>query len=273
MLIRGIKVSREILFKEILEIPNEYAIDSYIAKERLINSGGLNPDDKNLLKDYVRQIQWCYRFREDNIRIKPYLTETRRYGEVEIINVILKDENISRSTSEDNTFVQDKKIEKIVKLIFRVITFPELIIVQYKNHIRLFVSHISVNLIDSKKRTIDEIISTNWIDTKNINDIEYTLFNNIRIENLSHENFYKFYDGFVESIIRYNGSLTSGTEVNLSTERIKEINDDISDLNKEIKKLRSKLKKETQPRLMNELNTKIRNKRLKIKDLEKELNG
>ena len=45
------------------------------AKEKLLE----------ILKDYVRQIQWCYRFREDNIHIKPYLTDTRRYGEVEII--------------------------------------------------------------------------------------------------------------------------------------------------------------------------------------------
>lgn len=267
------KLSREILFKEILRIPNEYSVDSYIAKERLINSGGLKSNDKEILKDYVRQIQWCYRFREDNIHIKPYLTDKRRYGEVEIINVILKDENISRSPLEDNTFVQDKKIEKIVELLFRLITFPELIIIQYKNYIRLFVSHISVNLIDSKKRTIDEIISTNWIDTKNINELEYTLFNNIKLENLSHENFYKFYDGFVESIIRYNGSLTSGKEVELSTERIKEINDEIAILNNEIKKLRLKLKKETQPRLMDEINTEIRNKRLKLRDLKNELNG
>ncbi len=266
-------MSREILFKEILEIPNEYSIDSYIAKERLINSGGLNSNDKTILKDYVRQIQWCYRFREDNIRIKPYLTDTRRYGEVEIINVILKDENITRSSSEYNTFIQDKKIERIVELLFRIITFPELIIVQYKSYIRLFVSHISVNLIDSKKRTIDEIISTNWIDTKNINDLEYTLFNNIQLENLSHGNFYKFYDGFIESIIRYNGSLTSGNEVNLSTDRIKEINDEIIDLNKEIKKLRNELKKETQPRLMSKINKEIRNKRLRLKELEDELNG
>lgn len=266
-------MSREILFKEILKIPNEYSIDSYIAKERLINSGGLNSKDKEILKDYVRQIQWCYRFREDNIRIKPYLTDTRRYGEIEILNVILKDENISKSSLEDNTFVQDKKIERIVELLFRSITFPELIIVQYKSYIRLFVSHISVNLVDSKKRTIDEIISTNWIDTKNINDLEYILFNNIQLENLSHENFFKFYDGFVESIIRYNGSITSGNEVNLSTDRIKEINDEISDLNKEIKKLRSQLKKETQPRLMSEINNEIRNRRLKIRDLENELKG
>lgn len=265
-------MSQEILFKDILKIPNKYSVDKSITK-KLIRSKGLNSNDINLLKDYVRQMKWCYRFREDNIHIKPYLSDNRRYGEVEIINVILKDENISRSPLEDNTFVQDKKIERIVELLFRLITFPELIIVQYKTSIRLFVSHISVNLIDSKKRTIDEIISTNWIDTKNINDLEYTLFNNIQIENLNHDNLYEFYNGFIEAIIRYNGSITSGNEVDLSTDRIKEINDEVDSLNKEIKKLRSELKKETQPKLMSKINKKIRNKRLRLKELEDELNG
>jgi len=267
------KLSREILFKEILKIPKEYSIDKYIAKERLINSGSLKSSDKNILTDYVRQIQWCYKFTKENIRIEPYLDDKRRYGEVEIFNVILKDENISYSPKEDAVFIQDKKIERIVELLFKTISFPELIIVQYKSLIRLFVTHLSVNLIDSRKRTIDEIISTNWIDTKNITNIEYTLFNNIQIENLNHENFYKFYDGYVEAIIRYNGSSTTGAEVNLSTERIKEINDEKDILNKEIKKLRSELKKETQPNLMADLNNEIRIRRLKLKDLEMELKG
>ena len=265
-------MSRDIVFKEFLEIPKQYSIDKYVAKERLINSGNLKSTDKGLLKDYVRQIQWCYRFRKDNIHIEPYLQDDKRYGEVEIINVILKDENISFSPRQDYIFTEDKKIDRIVELLFRLITFPELIIVQYKSCIRLFVSHISVNRIDSTKRTIDEIISTNWINTKDLNDIEYTLFNNIHLENLSDENFFEFYNGYVEAIIRYNGSLTAGSEVALATSRIKEINDEIEVLNKEIKKLRSALKKETQPRLMNEINTEIRNRRLKIRDLESELN-
>lgn len=266
-------MSREILFKELLKIPKKYSIDSYIAKERIIKSRGLNSNDKEFFTDYVRQIQWCYRFREDNIHIQPYLDDTRRYGEVEIINVILKDENISKSYLEDTIFIQDKKIERIVELIFKSITFPELIIIQYKSLIKLYVSHISVNLIDSKKRTLDEIISTDWIDTENMGDFELTLFNNLQIDNLSHENFYEFYNSIVESIIKYNGSVLGGSQVELTVDRTKEINDEINMLNKEIKKLRLELKKETQPRLMNELNDNIRDRRLKIRDLKNELNG
>lgn len=264
---------REIIFNNFFKIPKEFLIDSYISKEKFYYFGNLNSSNKKLFKDYVRQIKWCYRFHNSNINIPPYFDDKRRYGEVEICNIILKDENISKSAAEDKFFNQDKKIDRIVEIVLRLITFPQILIVQYRSMIRIYNSHLSVNLVDSKKRTLDEIISTEWIDTEDLNDIEYTLFNNIQIENLNHENFYKFYDSFVEAIIRYNGSLTGGNEVNLSTVRIKEINDEINVLNNEIKKFRFKLKKETQPRLMDELNKEIINRRLKVRDLENELKG
>ena len=219
--------NREIIFTDILKIPDKYAIDSYIAKEKFAIYGNLNSDDKQIFKDFVRQIKWCYRFRDDEIGIEPYFDDKRRYGEVEVINIILKDENLSKSSKEDKFFKHDSKIDRLIKIVFRLIMFPQLVIIQYKSHIRLYASHVSLNMVDSSKRTIDEIISTNWIDTKNINDIEYTLFNNILIDNLSDENMYEFYNGFVGEIIKYNGSLTSGGEIDLSTDRIKEINDEI----------------------------------------------
>ena len=74
-------------------------------------------------------------------------------------------------------------------------------------------------------------------------DFELTLFNNLQIDNLSHENFYEFYNSIVESIIKYNGSVLGGSQVELTADRTKEINDEINMLNKEIKKLRLELKK------------------------------
>ena len=265
--------SREILFKDILNIPNKYSIDYYIAKDKFVSYGNLNSTDKEIFKDFVRQIQWCYRFRDDEIGIEPYFTDEKRYGEVEIINIILKDENLFKSPMEDKFFNQDGKIDRLIKIVFKLIRFPQLLIVQYRSYIRLYVSHVSVNMVDSSKRTIDEIISTKWIDTKNINDIEYTLFNNIQFDKFSYENMYEFYNGFVEEIIKYNGSLTSGSKVDLSTDRIKEINDEIEELNKEIKQFKSKLKGESQKRLERKYNKEIQVRRRRLKALEEELKG
>lgn len=261
----------EMLFKDILNIPNKYSVDSYIAKEKFIKNGNLNSVDKKIFKDFVRKIQWCYRFKDEEIGIQPYLKDNRRYGEVEIININLKDENLSMSSKEDEFLKQDNKIDRIIEIIFRLITFPQLILIQYKSYIRLFATHISVNLVDSSKRTIDDIISTNWIDTKKMNDFERKFFNNIKFDNFKYENIYEFYNSYVEEIIRYNGSLTAGEELELSTDRIKEINDEINMINKEIKKLRQELKRESQQRLIRSLNNEIRIKRIKINKLENEL--
>lgn len=264
---------RKILIKDILYIPKKYSIDSYIAKEKFAIYGNLNAENKKIFKDYVRKIQWCYRFRDDEIMIPAFFNDKRRYGEVEIINIILKDENLSMSSKEDKFLKQDNKVDNLINIVFRLISFPQLVVVQYRSYIRLFATHLSVNLVDSSKRTIDDIVSTNWVDTKNIKDIEYTLFNNIQVDNLSHENMYEFYNGFVEEIIRYNGSLTSGGEVDLSTDRIKEINDEIEVLKKEIKDFKSKLKGESQKRLERKYNKEIQFRRKKLKEFENELKG
>ena len=264
--------NREILFNNYLKIPKEFLIDSYISKEKFYNFGSLNSADKKLFKNYVRQIKWCYRFHNRKINIPPYFDDKRRYGEVEVCNIILKDENISKSASEDKFFNEDKKIDKIVEIVLRLITFPQILIVQYRSMIRIFTSHLSVNLVDSKKRTVDQIISTkNWIDTKNINDLGYTLFNNIQIENLSHENFYEFYNSFIENVIKYNASLMIGDEVELPADELKEINDRIELLKNEIKSLRIDLKRATQPRIESKINNEIRIRRIEIRDLEKKL--
>ncbi|WP_405267790.1 DUF4391 domain-containing protein [Methanobrevibacter sp.] len=264
--------NREILFNDFLNISDEFLIDSYISKEKFYNFGSLNSSDKKLFKNYVRQVKWCYRFHNSNINIQPYFDDKKRYGEVEVCNIILKDENISKSANEDKFFNEDKKIDKIVEIVLRLITFPQILVVQYRSMIRIFTSHITVNLVDSKKRTLDKIVSTNnWIDTKNINDLEYTLFNNIQIENLNHENFYEFYNSFIDNVIKYNASLMVGEEVELPVDELKEINDRIEILNKEIKSLRIDLKNATQPRDESRINNDIRIRRIEIRNLQKKL--
>ena len=109
------------------------------------------------------------------------------------------------------------------------------------------------------------------MDTKNLNELEYTLFNNIQIENLSHGNFYEFYNSFIENVIKYNASLMIGDEVELPADELKEINDRIELLKNEIKSLRIDLKRATQPRIESKINNEIRIRRIEIRDLEKKL--
>ena len=261
--------------EELLGIPSNCVIDRLVAKEKVFQNANLNSNDKKLFIDYVNQIWWNSRLAEDSTDIIPYKDDTKKYNEVEILFITLKEEKLRELSDSNKTnslfFVQDKKIERIIEILFRFILFPQLIVLNYRSKLKFYTTHLTINLVDSTKFTRDEMISTNWIDLNKIGDIEEYFFNNMQFENLSHENFYKFYGGYVDSIIKYNGSVLSGSNIELPVDEIKVIEDRIEELDNEIAILIKELNKETQPRLISKINNKIRIRRIEKRDLLKKL--
>lgn len=265
-----------IFIKDFLEVPKECVIDKVIAKDKIANFAELKTKDKDLFKEYVSQIRWYSRFAQDNLHIPPYNDDEKDYNEVQIINVILKEEKIkelseTQKKETNSFFVQDKKIDRIIEIVFRSIMFPQLIVVQYKSKIKLCVTHIRKNLADTEKITFEEIISTDWIDFNNLKVLHFELFNNIQLNNLNHTNFFMFYSDIVNSIIQYNGATLTGTKVSLPADEVKLITDRIKELEKEIENMKRELKRETQPPLISKINNEIRIRRIELRDLKKQL--
>lgn len=241
------------LIKNILNIPKECEFDNIIAKDNF----ELKARDQKIFTENIERIKLIYSLKEENIRIKPYKDTEREYLEVQVINITLK---------------KDAKLDRIADIVLRAIPYPIILSFEFKNKVRLFVSHQKESLIDTTKITLEEIISTNWIDPENTDEIDKKLFKSLQIENLNYSNFYKFYNDIVTSLIVYNSSKYVGKDLtNLSIEKIKEIQDEIDIIDNEIAKKRAEIKKETQFNKELEINMKIHNLRLKKEELEKQL--
>lgn len=228
-----------VLIEELLTIPDECKVNDIIAKDVIFSEGGLKSSDKKIFTNYVKQIRWLYSLNKENIGIDSYTDEVKDYLEVEIINIVLK---------------EDKKLNRIADIVMRVIPYPMVLVFEFRDNIQLFVSHQSESLVDSSKITLDEIISTDWILFDDMDEID----ENLKLNNLDYSNFYKFYDSIIQNIIKYNGSKSVGHEVNLSVEEIKRINDEIASLESEIKTKKAAIKKETQFNRKVELNIEIK---------------
>ena len=234
-----------VLIEELLTIPDECKVNDIIAKDLIFSEGELKSSDKKIFTNYVKQVRWLYSLKKENIGINQYNDDTKEYLEVEIINIVLK---------------EDKKLARIADIVMRIMPYPIVLVFEFKGKIQLFVSHQSESLVDSSKITLDDVISTNWIVFDEMDEIDGILFKDLQLSNLNYSNFYKFYDSIVQKIIKYNGSKSVGREVNLSVEEIKRVNNKIASLESEINNLRINLKKETQPQLIVEINNKIRDK-------------
>lgn len=252
-----------LLIEELTDIPNNASIEVVISKKDIFEAGRLNKVDRDIFTKYVKQIKWIYKLDDGTLRLKPYHEDNRDYLEIEFININLKSESFHEveNDNEFNSFSlrEEGKINRIADIILRFIPYPIVLSFQYnERYIRLFTSHIQDSLIDKDKITLDELISTNWIDTENMNKFAENFFNNIKLDNLNFKNTYTFYDDIIKAIIMYNGEINTGKEINISVEKIKKINNKISKINLEITDLKNQIKKESQFNKKVDLNMKIK---------------
>lgn len=242
------------IIDELIEFPNQCRISRSISKKDIFEVANLKNRDQNNFS-IIKQVKICYNFNEDNIRISPYKTDERDYEEVQFININLKEDKLKKTNLNDSK--TEKKLNKVVEVILRIIPYPIILSIQYKNYIRFFGSHIRESKADSSKITLEEIISTKWIDCDNLGEFEIDFIDKIQINNLDFNDFYTFYDSYIAAIIQYDGSISVGSKVDKSPDEIQDIYRQIDLIDKKIKKLEKELDEETQFNKQVELNMKL----------------
>lgn len=230
------------LIDEIFDIPDTALFNQYIPKNLIFEQANLKKVDKDLFTKYIKRITFLYQLNGDSLRLKPYLGDDRKYYEIGFINLSLKEENFKKL--DDGGFKEDNKLNRIADIIFRSIPEPLVLSFEAENKINIFVSHIKDSLSDSEKITLDDVITTNWIDFSSLDEIDKILFDDLKLDNLNFNNVYSFYDDIISAILKYNGSKEVGMEVNAKSDEILEIMVQIEKIEKEIGKLKKKIKKE-----------------------------
>lgn len=260
------------LIEELINVPNEALVNNIIPKQDVIEVAHLNKSDVELFRKYVKQMRWLYKFDDDTIRLKPYISEEKEYVEVEFINIDLKEENFqiyNRNTG--NLHRYDARLDRIVDVILRFIPYPILLSAQFKDEIKFYVSHISESKADAEKITLDELINTDWIDVNNMDSFDEELIDNLQLDNLDKTNTFTFYDSIIKAIIQYNGSKEVGTSVSLDTDEIQEIMDEIKTIERKIDGLRADMKKVDNFNEKVELNIQIKELQMDINLLQEKL--
>ena len=230
-----------VLIEDILEVPRDCIVDSVIPKKDVFEAAESKTKDKKIFTDIVKQIKWCYNFTEDNIRVDKYVDEVRSYEEVELININLKYDNVHKIGV--GKFKEDDKIDKVAEIIMRFIPYPLILTMQYENELKFYASHIRESKADYDKIVLDgKTRSTNWMDIDNLSEIEDDFITKIQFDNLERENFYKFYNNYLEAIVQHDAAVLAGGPVNLPIEEIERIYDEISLVEDELKDIENDIK-------------------------------
>lgn len=261
-----------VLIEDILEVPRDCVVDSVIPKKDIFEAADSKSKDKKIFTDLIKQIKWCYNFTEDNIRVDKYVDEVRNYEEVELININLKYDNVHKSGV--GKFKEDDKIDRIVDVVMRFIPYPLILTVQYENELKFYASHIRESRQDYDKIVLDgKTRSTNWMNIDNLSEIEDDFITKIQFDNLERENFYKFYNNYLEAIVQHDAAIIAGGPVNLPIDEIERIYDEISVLNGKINEIEKEISEEDNFNRKMDLNIEAHNFKVKKDELINELKG
>lgn len=245
--------------EEYLDYPEECEYGIKIDKKQVYEEAQLKTRDKNIFTKTIEKITWSYHLKPETLNIPSYHDKTRIYDEIEVIEIQLR---------------ECTKTNRIADIMLRSIPYPLLLIFEYDTRIRIYASHIREHGSDSTKITFDDnygMISTDWINLEQQDEISIELIEKLKLENLNNTNMLEMYKDIYNAIIIYNGSRKKGEQTIKKPEEIKKRLDLIRKYEYEISLNKNQIKEETNFNEKMKLNVKNRKLKDKIKATINEL--
>jgi hypothetical protein len=218
-------------------IPSSCEIGNVIPKKQFYDNYEFSTADKKLFSANINKIFWVFSLKPGTINIPSYKDELRDYPEIEFIEVSL---------------AHDTKLRRIAEIIMRAIPYPMVLIFRLAQKVQIWTAHQRINLTDSSKNALEELVSTTWLGPN------AQLFERLDIRKMRFTNYFALYSDFIDTISIYNAEQAIGTATNLTGEEARLLLSQIDELEQELVTLRAALKKQSQFNRKMDLNMRIK---------------
>lgn len=219
-----------------LGYPAACRIDRVVFKKMFHDAGDLSKADRTLLTDNVDKVIWTHNLRRENTMIPPFQDEVRKYEEIQVIQVKLR---------------QPKGMHRLTEIIMRAIPYPMLLFFEYQGRVSLALAHQRNSLVDSAKNTLEEV----WLGSFLAPDD--ALFSLLRHDKQRLTHFYDYYGDLVDTLCRAMARQT-GASPDITGEQARMILKGINSLDSQMVALRAEIKRESRFNRKVELNMQIK---------------
>ena len=158
------------------KLPNRAKLDQRIYVKDLIHFAEATGPTKTMIEKSIDTLHLVGIITEDTSKIWKYEDDSYLYEEIEIINVVLKD---------------NSKVKQLNEEIQRVFPNPVVVIYEYQDKYLLSTALKRKNKLDDKKSVIDSIQTTNWFKLDSMHD---ELLSKINYEKNNLKEFYEQID-------------------------------------------------------------------------------
>lgn len=228
-----------------MNLPTAARIDRVVAKRQFYDNGDLSAADKKAF-DHMEKIYWRYALKTENTFLQPYADEERDYSEIEVMEVVLRDV---------------RQLNRLAEIIMRAIPYAMLLFFRHGEQIQMRMGKLRKNMADSSRMTLTAVEQTAWM----AEDDDF--WKVLSLGNAHIANFCALYEAWFDAVSRSKLARADVAAESLSGDEARAICERLSDIEKEIARLRSWMKQESQFNRKLELNTRLqmlKQERMKI---------
>ena len=219
---------------KLYKFPQQAKVDRLIPKNKFYEQGKANTKIEQLFVDQVENIRWAYKLASSTI----HLQDQEDLKEIQIFRVKSRVEDLDMS---------------ILSFIDKLILTPIVFEVVYQDKVKVVATYKRLNQADKTKAVIGQYYASEWLEDHD--RIELPLY--LKLADL--------YEHFIAQILPITSSEDSGDDdESVSIELKLQKAQQLESLQKQLDKLKSKLRNEKQFNRRVELNKQLQNLQLQI---------
>ena len=211
---------------KLYKFPQQAKVDRLIPKNKLFQQGKANSKVEQLFVDQVENIRWAYKLASSTI----HLQDQEDLKEIQIFRVKSRVEDLDVS---------------ILSFIDKLILTPIIFEVVYQDKVKVVATYKRLNQADKTKAVIGQYYASEWLEDHD--RIELPIY--LKLADL--------YEHFIAQILPITSSEDSGDDESVSIELKLQKAQQLESLQKQLDKLKSKLRTEKQFNRKVELNKHI----------------
>lgn len=250
---------------DVFEIPDRAFLGRRVYKKHFYDNAPMNAADRALFRDDIDVITWSYTLKPNTVAIPPYDDGVHEYIEIAVLHVILN---------------RAGRVSKIAELIHKAIPYPLILVFEYDptgheggspaTEWAISVAPKRVSRSSADALVVHEVLTTPWLRLDTDQSTVRQFLDSLRMKNLPATHFYALYNSIADRIRSLNLARHSGRFVVATTDedrlQQREQAERYEQLDAELRRLRTALKREPQFNRKVELS-------MKIQRLKKELQG
>lgn len=181
--------------------------DKTLFKKLFYEHGDLKTRDKKLIQDQVDKVILHYNLTPKSTNILAYQDDERRYLELPIVSVMLKER---------------KGAARIAEIIQRTLPHPCLLLLTCGDATAVHVAQQRIHGSDAAKITLEAIEQSEWLVEDQLNDQQLNFLSALDVSRFRFTNFYDFYSDLFQRVQALNAAAISGQFKEASSSSVEE---------------------------------------------------